>query len=300
MTRFLAAACCAAAIPAAGAQVLRTGIDVVSFGVTVTDRRGRFVTGLSRDDFAVIENGKPQTIRYFLAGDAADPAAPPLHLGLLFDTSGSMEEDIGFARSSAIKFLNACRSAVDVTLVDFDTEVRVARYGPNDFPRLIERIRMRKPEGYTALYDALGVYLDGAAGQEGEKILIIYTDGGDTRSVMGFGDTLTLLKISDVTVYAIGYLEHQRSSARVEQTMKLQQIAGATGGQALFPSTIKDLDRMYATILEEMAARYRIGYVSTDQAADGAWREVEIKLLRKDLRGAKVRTRPGYFAPYRQ
>ena len=82
-----------------------------------------------------------------------------------------MGEDIKDVRTAAIKFLNTMDHAVDITLVDFDTEVRVARYSANDYPRLIERIRSRKPDGYTALYDALGVYLNGAALQDGQKIL---------------------------------------------------------------------------------------------------------------------------------
>ena len=93
-----------------------------------------------------------------------------------------MEEDLAFARSAAIKFLNTLHDARDITLVDFDTEVRVARFGQSEFPRLVERIRTRKADGYTALYDALGVYLDGASSQDGRKILVLYTDGGDNAS----------------------------------------------------------------------------------------------------------------------
>ena len=94
-----------------------------------------------------------------------------------------------------------------MTLVDFDTEVRVGRYGQDDFPRLVERIRNRLPTGQTALYDALGVYLDGAFAQDGRKVLVIYTDGEDTRSRMRFGETADLVRASDVTVYAIGFSE---------------------------------------------------------------------------------------------
>ena len=81
-----------------------------------------------------------------------------------------MGEDIKDVRTAAIKFLNTMEHAVDITLVDFDTEVRVARYASSDYARLIERIRSRKPDGYTALYDALGLYLNGAAMQDGQKV----------------------------------------------------------------------------------------------------------------------------------
>lgn len=277
--------------------VFRTGVELVHFGITVVDRGGSPVSGLTAADFEVVERGTPQPIWYFAQGDADE--ALPLHLGLLFDCSGSMIDDLSFARSAAIKFLNTLMRAEDITLVDFDTEVRAARFGARDFPRLVERLRNRTPDGWTALYDALGVYLDGAQNQTGQKVLVIYTDGGDNRSTLTFGETLSLLKASDVTVYAVGFLEHQPSSARLEQRLRLQQLAEATGGQAIFPMSTKQLDEVYERILQELNARYTLGYVSTDRRADGAWRNVEIRLTRPELKGAKIRTRQGYFAPYR-
>jgi Ca-activated chloride channel family protein len=282
--------------------VFRIGVDLVSVGVTVVDRKGSLIADLSRDDFAIVENGKAQTISLFTQGTSGDDGAGegevPLHLGLLFDTSGSMAEDLQLSRTAAVKFLNTLPRAEDITLVDFDTEVLVARYGQADFARLVERIRNRKPDGWTALYDALGVYLDGANGDSGQKTLVLYTDGGDTRSALTFTGLVDLLKASDVTVYAIGFLEHQSSATKNEQRMKLQQIAELTGGQAFFPMTVKQLDEIYAKILDEMKARYTLGYASSDTRQDGAWREVSIKLLRPDLRNARIRTRKGYFAPY--
>jgi Ca-activated chloride channel homolog len=274
----------------------RTTVDLVHFGVSVVDKQGKPVTGLKAEDFQVLEGGKPQVLKHFAAGEPED--APPLHLGLLLDTSGSMSGDIKDARSAAVKFVNALDHAADVTLVDFDTQVRVARFGPNDYPRLVERIRGRTPEGWTALYDAIGVYLNGAQSQDGQKVLILYTDGGDTRSSLTFSDMLNLCKASDVTVYAIGYMEHQ-GSGRMQQRSELERVAALTGGQAYFPGVAKDLDGVFDKIEQELAARYSLGYVSTNLRTDGAWRGVEIKLLRPDLKGVKLRTRTGYFGPYK-
>jgi Ca-activated chloride channel family protein len=288
----------AVAVVAAQQTTFRAGVDLVHFGVVVTDRQGAPITGLKAEDFEIVEEGKTQAVKYFAAGDPA--LAPPLHLGLALDTSGSMEDDIKDVRTALVKFLNSMADAVDITLVDFDTEVRVARFGPNDIPRLIERIRLRKADGWTALYDALGVYLNGAADQDGQKILVLYTDGADTRSSSTLNDTMNLLRASDVTLYAIGYLEHQTSTGRMEQRMQLQRFAWETGGQALFPSSVKDVDKMYEKIREEISARYSLGYNSTDERTNGAWRDVNIRLKRPDLKGAKLRTRAGYFAPYRK
>lgn len=278
--------------------VFRAGVDVVTFGVTVIDRKGELVTDLGADDFEVIEGKTPQQIRFFTRADAG--GAPPLHAGLLFDTSSSMTDDIKFARSAAVKFLKGLERAADMTLVDFDTEVRVTQFGPHDFPRLVERLRSRKPDGWTALYDALIVYLDGAQREEGQKVLVLYTDGGDTRSTATFAETIDLLKASDVTLYAIGFLEHQSASTRFEQRLRLQQLAEASGGFAFFPSSPEQLDEVYGKILLEVSGRYLIGYVSGDTRTDGAWREVTVRLKRAGLREARVRTRKGYFAPYRE
>jgi Ca-activated chloride channel family protein len=284
-------------------QRIKTGVDVVNFSVILTDKQGAPITGLKAEDFEVIEEGKAQTITYFSQGDPEDSdnlgEAMPLHLGLTLDTSGSMERDINDVRTAVIKFLNANDSAMDFTLVDFDTEIRVARYGADEIERLIERIRRRKPDGWTALFDAVGVYLNGAGPQDGQKIMLLYTDGGDTRSELTFTDTLSLLKGSDVTLYTIGYLENQSSSARTQQQTQLQRMAQITGGQAFFPSSVKELDKIYEKIQREIAARYTIGFTSTDTRKNGEWRKVEIKLKRQDLKNAKLRTRSGYFAPYK-
>jgi Ca-activated chloride channel family protein len=288
----------AAVTMTAAQQTFRTQVDLVHFGVVVTDKQGQPITGLTAADFEVKEAGKPQAIKFFAAGDPA--AAPPLHIGFLLDTSGSMVDDIKDVRTAAIKFLNAMEEAVDITLVDFDTEVRMARYASSDYARLIERIRGRKTDGATALYDALGVYLSGTVEQNGQKILIMYTDGGDTRSTLSMNEVVDLLRASDVTVYVVGYLEHQSSSIRMSQRMELMRFAEMTGGLALFPTSVKEVDKMYEKIQREILARYSLGYNSTDQRMDGAWREVDIRLKRPDLKGAKLRTRDGYFAAMKQ
>jgi Ca-activated chloride channel homolog len=284
-------------------QTFRAGVDLIHFSVVVTDKQGSPINGLKAEDFEVIEEGKPQTISYFEEGfpESGDLGRVlPLHLGLALDTSGSMEADINDVRTGMIKFVNANEHAVDTTLVDFDTEVRLARYGGSDYPRLIERIRMRKPDGWTAFYDAVGVYLHGAAEQDGEKIFLIYTDGGDTRSSLTFHEVLDLLKASDVTTYVIGYLEHQSQSGRNEQRMQLQRMAELTGGDAFFPGSVKELEKIYSKIEKTIAARYSLGYTSTDTRTNGTWRRVQIRLKRADLKGAKLRTREGYYAPYKE
>ena len=280
-------------VVAGGQQAFRAGVDLVTFGVTVVDRKGDLVRDLLPGDFEVSEDGKPQELRFYAVGDG--DAAPALHLGLLLDASGSMVSDLKLAQGAAIKFLNLLPESQDITLVDFDTQVRITRYPQRDFARLIERIRLRKPDGWTALYDALGTYLDGADQEEGRRILVMYTDGADSRSVLKLDETLTLLKASPVTVYAIGLVQNT-GSYRPQLQMIMRQMVEATGGQAFFPSSMKEVEGAYEKVLAQIKGQYHLGYLSANTTADGAWRKVEIKLKRP---GVRVRARQGYFAPYK-
>jgi Ca-activated chloride channel homolog len=288
---------------AANAQqpVFRSETDLVTLGVTVRDRGGAPITDLAQGDFTVIEDGQAQSVTYFARGDQENGVVET-HVGLLLDTSGSMGADIELARKAAVRFLNTLTDAVDMTLVDFDTEVRIAKYTQRDFPRMVERIRSRKQLGdATAFYDALGVYLDGAAEADGRTVLVIFTDGGDTRSSIPFKDIMTLLRATDVTVYSVGFLEHQPSSVRTEQRLRLTQMAEETGGEAIFPLSMKEIETAYDRVVAGIRAQYTLGYTSSNTARDGRWRRLEVKVARAAgarSRDVRVLTRKGYFAPF--
>ncbi len=291
---------CAAMWAAPSAQqpgAFRAGIDLVTLHVVVRDRGGELVPDLSVDDFELREDGVPQAVRYFARGDG--PAAD-LHLGLLLDVSESMSEDIAFTRTASIRFVHTMEEARDVTLVDFDTQVRAARFSPAEYPRLIERIRQQKVQGDTALFDAVGLYLDGAAEQDGRKVMLLYTDGGDTRSSLRLHELVDLVKASDVTIYAVGVNPASALRTRAEQQSVLRQIAGAAGGEVFFPPTARDLDRVYGQIAADIRASYTLGFESTNARADGRWRKLDVRLARPERRGLKVRARPGYYAPLRR
>jgi Ca-activated chloride channel family protein len=295
----LMVALCATLAEAQSRPTFRAQTDLVTLGVTITDRRGHFLADLAQQDFEVFEDGARQTVTYFARGEQAD-TAPALHVGLVFDTSGSMGQDISLARSAAVKFLNTLRDAVDITLVDFDTEVRLARYGQEDFPRIVERIRSRKPDGFTALYDALGVYLDDAQRDDGRTILVVFTDGGDTRSALRFSELLTSIRASDVTVYTVGFLDNQRRTEALEQRVRLSQIATEAGGEAFFPQSMTHIEEAYDKIVAQIRAQYSLGYVSTNTRRDGRWRKVEVKVRRDAVDGPRVQARKGYFASYQR
>lgn len=292
----LSAAPAAQQPPVSGAQSpqFKSSVTIVRLPVVVRGKDGQLVRGLAATDFEVREDGRPQQIAHFVEG--APGGELPLHLGLVLDTSGSMEKDLRDATTAAIRFVQALDEATDVTFMDFDTSVRVGRFMPPSYPQLFERIRARKSSGSTALYDAMGAYLQGSMDREGQHVLLLYTDGGDSSSRMTFGKLQELLRMGNVMVYAIGYLEHQSSSERMQQQMRVMQIAKDAGGEAFFPTSGTEIHEVYARILDELASRYTIGYVSSNPKADGRFRHVEVKLTKPDVRGARVRTRSGYMA----
>src|SRR4029453_14667316 len=131
------------------------------------------------------------------------------------------------------------------------------------------------------------------------KVMVLYTDGGDTYSSLSFETLMTLLKASDVTIYAIGALEQQPLAAQLIQRTLLAKIAEETGGTAFFPGGVKDLNKIYEQARGEIQAQYTIGYVSTNEKTDGTWRKIEIKITCPDSKSLSVRARKGYYAPSR-
>src|SRR5262249_5338979 len=150
--------------------------------------------------------------------------------------------------------------------------------------------------GETALYDAIGLYLDGARDQDGRKGMVLYTDGADTQSSLSLGTLMTLLKTSDVTAYPVGALDNQPQPTESTLRALLGDIAAATGGAAFFPGSARHLNRIYDQVLGEVRAQYTIGYVSTNETTDGAWRKVDIRITRADSGSLHVRARKGYYA----
>ena len=286
-----------AATLGASQKTFRTATDVVLLPVTVLARGNALVRGLTQPDFEVFEDGKRQTLTFFSEGDAG--AMVPLHLGLLLDTSGSMEKELAAAATAAIRFVNALDEAVDVTFVDFATEVRVSRFSPASYPHLFERMRDHEAEGATALYDAIALYLAAASEQDGQKVLLLYSDGEDSTSSTNYGRMSEMLRLSDVMVYTIGYLDSLTGSSRGMSQLRLNDLAHQTGGEAFYPQGRQALDEIYARIKDEISSRYTLGYVSSNPKGDGKWRKLDVRAISPAAKGAKVRSRPGYFAPIR-
>lgn len=276
----------------ASPPAIRASVDLVSLPVVVTSRREP-VAGLSAADFEVREGGVRQTIVTF--ADALSDEVP-IHLGLMLDKSLSMERDLDAASSAAIRFVNDFTEARGVTFVEFERTVRLGRYEPANYPQLFERVRDRRLGWGTALYDAMGRYIESTRDRTGIHVLVMYTDGGDSMSDLDASAVIDLLRGGRVMLYAIGYTQNQGSSRFFQEGM-LQIFARETGGAVFFPGSTRDLDRIYRTIRSEVRGRYTLGYVSTNPARDGKFRKVQVRLTGARRRDTDVRARTGYFAP---
>ena len=287
------------AVPVAAQKtpVFRVGLDLVNVTVTVRDGRGGLVSDLTAEDFVVREDGRPQRLEVF--APAAVPGAREelaLNLGMLFDTSESMRKDLRLSQESAIRFLDAIPRARDLLLIFFDRDIRISRYSSENQQGIFGRILETKGEGYTALHDAIAVYLSRVAGTPGRRVLVLFSDGDDTTSQVPPGEVQRLVRSSDVTIYPVAFPgEHRKNSSEALRARSfLHSLAELSGGRVFQPTASRELAAIYQSILDELGTQYVLGYVSDDPRHDGKFRRISVQLKRPDL---KLRHRPGYDAP---
>jgi VWFA-related protein len=270
---------------------IRAGIDLVHFDVTVTDKTGTLVEGLTADDFEVLENGARQSLSVFAAGHR--DAAPDLHLGILIDVSGSMGP-LENVRYITLEVLNRLPEAAGYTLIIVGNDARVTRFARGDFATLVERVRRitRRDSESTALWDGFRSYLGAVTEQPGRHALVVFTDGRDTASTATFQHVLRAFRGSAVTVFSVDFGEARGSA----HELQLRQISEETGGVMMFAYTRNQMDDVYRRIVGEVRSQYGLGYVSTDPRQDGRWRDVTIRLVRPEHKELRLRTRAGYYA----
>lgn len=271
-------------------------LDMVNVTVTVRDSQGRLVTDLDADDFIVREDGRPQVVDVFARShEPGQDEVLSMDLGMLLDTSTSMLEQLKLSQEAATRFLESVPRARELYTIFFDHEIRLSRYDSENQQGLFERIHSAKGGGDTALYDAMAVYLSRVESATGRKVLVLFTDGEDSRSELSFSDAVSLLRSSRVTVYPIAFSSFAPGSTRsVKARSVLQQFADVSGGTVFHPSSSRDLAGIYQKILDELQGQYVLGYVSDNRKQDGKLRRVSVEVSnRPELR---LRHRPGYQA----
>jgi len=280
--------------------VFKAGIDVVNITLTVRDNLGQLVSDLSADDFVVYEDGHPQRVELFArAAEEGEVDALSLDLGLLLDTSESMAQQMKLTRESALRFLDAVPRARDLLVIFFDQDIRISRYDSENQQGLVDRIIDMKGSGNTALYDAITVYLSRVEESQGRKVLVLFTDGEDSRSQTRLSELISLVRSSNVMVYAISFAGSSFSlgtNRYVSARSFLTHLAELTGGDIFTPSSPRDLPGIYQKILNSLAGQYVIGFISDNLKRDGKFRKLKIEVKDKG-RGLKIQHRVGYVPP---
>jgi Ca-activated chloride channel family protein len=280
-------------------QVFRSGVDVVSLNVTVSDAQHRFNTTLEQSDFTVMEDGVRQDLLFFSRTNL------PIALSLLIDTSASMEERLQVAQNAAIGFAQRIRAHDLAQVVDFDSRVEVVQDFTADKAALEAAIRSTASGGSTSLYNAVYIALrelkkmKAKASEElRREAIVLLSDGEDTTSLVSFEEVMELVKRSETTIYTIGLQPRDPTYVKGyrEAEFVLRQFAQETGGRSFFVQKAEELSGAYGQIADELSSQYTLGYASKNGKRDGAWRRVQVQVT---AGSGTARTKRGYYAPSR-
>lgn len=279
--------------PADPSQTIVLDVTRVSFLLTVSDKRGRFVTDLTKDDFEVFESKRPQEILEFSAETDL-----PLRLGVLIDTSNSIRDRFRFQQEAAAEFLrSAMRKQDRAIVIGFDTSVELVADMTDDLEKLEKALRGLRPGGGTSLYDAIYFACRDKMMQDQplhkfRRALVILSDGEDNQSRFTREQALEMAQKADTVIYTISTNITQSPS---DGDKVLKYFAEQTGGLYFSPFRASDLSQSFENIANELRSQYTILYRPNPLKTDGLFHEVAIRVKnRKDL---IVRARKGYYAP---
>ena len=274
---------------------VRIKTDLVTLTLTVTDLYGRYVSGLSKNAFTVLDNNQEQEISFFSDSDA------PVSVGVLFDVSGSMGgEKIQKARKALSRFINSSHPSDEYFLIAFNSRAQLLLDRTRDGDAVLQKLTLVSPRQNTALYDAVYLGIERVTrGAHQKKALLIISDGQDNSSRYNFGEVRRLMKESDVVTYAVGIIDASdaQSQLGMQGQAFLDELTSVTGGKSFYPTSDIEMDEIFERIALELRHQYSIGYTPKDFQPDGKWRKVKVRV--KPPRGLPrltVRSREGYYA----
>jgi len=286
---------------------IRVDVNVVSVLCSVRDRRGALVTHLNQDDFVVLEEGQPQTIRHF-----AQETGLPLTVGLLVDTSNSQVHLVNAERRAAAQFFSQVIRPKDTAfLLSFDAAVELLMPLANSARSIkagLERLSDNSPHirnrggigrpGGTKLYDAvIRASTSELPKESGRKAIILITDGVDVGSKSHIADAIDAAQKADAIVYSIYYVDPKAYGAPTRMIQPgqivLQEMSEQTGGRFFRVDRQNSLNKIFDAIQLEMRSQYALEFVSSDDTRDGRYRRLEVLLRDPSL---KAQARKGYYA----
>jgi VWFA-related protein len=287
---------------------LKVDVDVVSILASVRDKKNALIPNLEKQDFTVLEDGKPQTIKYF-----TKESDLPLTIGLLVDVSRSQENLIDIERRAADQFFRQVLKKKDIAfLISFGEESELLQDYTGSPRLLLEGLNqlrvssgssgihpgpvptISQPRG-TVLFDA--IYLaanEKLKGEVGRKVIVVITDGVDQGSKLTRSQAIEAAQKADAVIYSIDY-EDPRYHGMFGPSgdADLKRMSDETGGHVYKVDRKNTLDLVFKELQDEMRSQYMIGYTPTNEAKDGGYRHLEIRTSNKDLR---VQARKGYYA----
>lgn len=277
-------------------KIFRSGVELVTLNVVVTDPRRRFVSDLEPRDFQVLEDGRPQEIAFFSGSSV------PLDLVIVIDTSSSMSVMRPAVRQAATGFLRVLRPEDRAAVIGFSERVSVLQDMTHDVALVATAIAQTGASGSTALYSSLYVVLRefGRPARRADEVrrqaIVVLTDGEENRSALEFDTLLHEARGRGVAVYAImmqtdAVIESEQRAGRLSPARAgIRQIATETGAMAYFPNDIRELAPIYRTIAEDLAHQYAIAYQPATSGGDENPRRVSVRLVSKPTLRARTRT----------
>jgi VWFA-related protein len=290
-------------------QEIKLGTQLVTVPFNVTDKKNRYINDLTKEDVELTEDGKPQQLFSF-----ERQTDLPITIAMLIDISGSQEYTLPSEKAAGQRFFRkVLRPNKDIAaVVTFEHESVLVQDLTSNVEKLHEAIDdvrisvtnasvgsvggtppiVNSGAGSTAMFDSIyAVSSDLLRREAGRRVIILITDGHDTSSRVKLRDAVERTWRNEIIVYSIGIGDPSYGV----NSGDLKKIAAETGGRAFFPRGEEDLDKAFALIDEDLRSQYILSYGSSNEARDGSFRAIQLKIkTRKDL---TVRHRRGYFAP---
>ncbi len=270
--------------------LFRSGTEIVDLYVTVTDRAGRLVPDLTREDFVVFDDGQPQELILF------ENEVRPITVVVMLDTSASVTPSLDLLKAGAEQFLIRMLPDDRGRVGAFNDKIQVepAEF-TGDRDLLIDSLKVLDFGNPTRLYDGVIAGLDALEGVTGRRVVLVFTDGDDTSSDANSGDVLDRAVAEEVMIYSIGLEADYFNGIRRVRTRpdrNLRRFAEETGGGYFELEETSDLGPTFTRVAQELHSQYVLGF--TPQVRDGKVHELEVRLKR---RGMRARARRSYVAP---
>jgi Ca-activated chloride channel homolog len=277
-----------------GPAIFRADTGLVVCHTSVIDKTGHLVTTLTKEQFTVLEDGKPQEIKVFRREDI------PVSLGLVIDNSGSMRDKRAKVEAANLALIKESNPDDEIFVVNFNDEAFLDlphnKNFTNNIKELEEALTRVDSRGGTAMRDAVRMSIDHLKekAKKDKRALVVVTDGNDNSSVVTLENLVKAAQQSEVLIYAVGLLgeEERREAQRAQRSLKA--LGDATGGEGFFPKDVTDVDKIAHQVARDIRNQYTIGYSSNNTAMDGTYRKIEIKVNAPG--NPKVRARSGYYA----